>query len=62
MDQFCYLCFMSVMLSCLSLQPCGHFLGKGQPYGSLVCGVFLCFWHFPMWCPVSGVVLDCIYS
>ena len=29
---------------------------------SLVFGVFLCFCHFPMWCPGSGVVLDCIDS
>ena len=26
----------------------------------LVCDVVLCFGHFPIWCPVSGVVLDCI--
>ena len=23
----------------------------GYPLGSLVCDVFLCFCHFPMWCP-----------
>ena len=28
--------------------------------GSLVCYVLLSFCHFPMWCPESGVVLDCI--
>ena len=22
--------------------------------------VFLCFYHFPMWCPGSSVVLDCL--
>ena len=33
-------------------------MGKGWPHGSLVCVVFLCFCHFPMWCPGSGVVLD----
>ena len=27
---------------------------------ALVCDVLLCFCHFPMWYPVSGVVLDCI--
>ena len=48
MDHLCYLCFV-----CL-LQPYGHLLGKGLPLGSLV------FCQFPMWCPVSGVVLDCI--
>ena len=26
MDQFCYLCFVSVMLACNSLQPCDHLL------------------------------------
>ena len=52
-------------VSCLScffvyaLQPCGHLLGKGWPLGSLVCYVLLCFCYFPMWCPGSGVLLDC---
>ena len=35
---------------------------KGWPLCSPVCDVFLCFCHFPMWCPGSGVVLDCIDS
>ena len=61
-DLFCYLCFVSVMLSCMSLQPCGHLLGKGWSLSSLVCDVFLCYSHFPMWCPGSGLVLDCIDS
>ena len=29
---------------------------------ALVCDVKLCFCHFPMWYPESGVVLDCIVS
>ena len=29
---------------------------------ALMCDVKLCFCHFPMWYPVSGVVLDCIDS
>ena len=29
---------------------------------ALVCGVELCFCHFFMWYPGSGVVLDCIDS
>ena len=41
-------------------QPCGHLLGKGYPFGSLVCVVFMCFCHFPIWLPESGVVLECI--
>ena len=36
---------------------CGHRLGKGWPLGS-----HHCFYHFPMWYPGSGVVLDCIVS
>ena len=43
-----------------SLQPWGHLLGKGRPIGSLVFAVFLCFCHFPIRCPGSGVVFDCI--
>ena len=38
---------LSVILSCLFLQPCGHMLGNGWPFGSLVCDVFLCFATFP---------------
>ena len=52
-------------LSCFlvfSLQPYGHLLRKGWPLGLLVCEVLLCFCHFPMWCPGSGAVLDCIDS
>ena len=29
---------------------------------ALVCDVELCFCHFPMWYPESGVLLDCIDS
>ena len=60
--------FFYIYVSCLSccltctLQPCGHLLGMGWPLGSLVCDVSSCFCHFPMWCPGSGVVLDCIDS
>ena len=57
MDHFCYLCFMSGMLSCLFLAA-DHLLGKG----SFVCDVLLCFWYFPVWCPGLGVVFDCIDS
>ena len=33
------------LLCCLvcPLQPCDHLLGKGSPFGCLVCYVFLCF-------------------
>ena len=36
--------------------------GKDWPHSSLVCEVLLCFCQFLMWCPGSGVVLDCIDS
>ena len=29
---------------------------------ALVCDVLLCFCHFPIWCPGSGVMLDCLDS
>ena len=51
-----------ICVPCLSLQPCGHLMGKCRPLGSLVCDVFSCFCHFPLWCPGSGVVFDCIDS
>ena len=35
---------------------------RADLFGSLVCDVFLCFCRFPMWCPGSDVVLDCIDS
>ena len=57
---FCYLCFVSVMVSCMFISALWSPAGTGLPLGSLVCAVFLCFCHFPMWCSVSGVVLDCI--
>ena len=53
--------FLVVYVSCLacflvcSLDPCGHLLVKGWPLGSLVCDAFVCFCHFPMLCPGSGV-------
>ena len=58
MEALCYLCFVFVMLSCLFIEPFGHLLGKGWPLGSLVW--FFC--YFPIWCPGSGMVFDCIGS
>ena len=53
--------FVIFFLSCLySLQPCGHLLGKGLPPCSFACDVFLCFFHFPIWCPGPGMLVDCI--
>ena len=51
----CLPCFFCVC----SLLPCGHLPGKDWPPGSCL---WLWFCHFPMWYPVSGVVLDCINS
>ena len=62
MDLFCYLCFLSFMLSVCPSQLCGHLMEKGWPLGSLVCDVFLCYSHVPICCPGSGLVLDCIDS
>ena len=62
MDLFCYLCFVSVMLFFCSLQHCGNLLAMDKLLGSPVCDVFLCFCHFPMWCPGSGVLFECINS
>ena len=71
MDPFCYVCFVSVMLSCLFIaslcSPAGKGLASWLSVLCLVCNVFagvffLCFCHFPMWSPGSGVVLDCIDS
>ena len=45
--------------SCLFLVALWSPAGRDWP---LVCGIFLCFCCFPMWCPGSGVVLGCINS
>ena len=63
MDLFCYLCFVSVMLSCLFIAALwSPAAGKCWPLGSLVCNVLLCFCHFLIWCPGPGGLLDCIDS
>ena len=62
MDQFCYLCFVFVMISCLFIAALWSPAGRGLTSWLLVCDVFLCFCHFTMWCPGSDVVLDCIDS
>ena len=62
MDPFCYLYFVSVMLSCLFLAALWSSAGKGLTFGSFVCNVFLCLCHVPIWCPGSGVVFDFIDS
>ena len=56
----CVLCMSLSYCRVCSLQPYGYLLGMGWPFCSLMCDVFLCFWHFSKWCPGSGMVLDCI--
>ena len=62
MDPFCYLCFLYNMLSCMFIAALWSPAGKGLNSGSPVCDVFLYFCHFPMWCPGSDLILDCIDS
>ena len=51
---------MSAMLSCLFLEALWSPAGKGLASWLFVCDAFLCFCHFPIWCPGSGVVSVCI--
>ena len=63
MDLSCYLCFVFdfVILSCLFLTALWSPVVKGlTSWLSCIRDVFLCFCHFPMRCPGSGLVLDCI--
>ena len=48
---FCYLCFVFVMPACLLIAT------LRSP-----CDVFLCYCHFPVWWPGSGVEFNCIDS
>ena len=59
MDLFCYLCFVFVCHTVLSV-PCS--LVVTCFFDFLVNYVFLCFCHFPIWCSGSCVVFDCIGS
>ena len=53
------LCPVSVMLSCLFNAALWSPAGERVDLLALLCVVLLLF-HFPMWCPGSGVVLNCI--
>ena len=61
MDHLCYLCLVFVMLSLLFIAALWSPAGKGLT-SWLLFVMFNCFffYHFPMWYPGSGVVLDCI--
>ena len=55
MGPFCYLCFVSVMLSCMFFAALRSPVGKGLAFLALLCVMFSCvFVTFP------GVVLECI--
>ena len=60
MDHFCFLFFLFVMLSCLFIAALWPPAGKRTDLLALVCEGLLCFCHFPMWYPGSGVLFDCI--
>ena len=59
MDHFCYLCFVFVMLSCVFIAALCSPAGERT---DLLALLYVVFWHFPMWFPGSGLVLDCIDS
>ena len=56
MDHFCDICFVFVMLSCLFIAALWSPVGKGLNSWLSCMSCLLCFCHFPMWCPGSGVV------
>ena len=62
MDHFCYLCFVFVRLSCLFNAALWSPAGRGLASWLSCVWCFVVFRHFPMWCPGSCVVLDCIDS
>ena len=59
MDLICYLCLSLPYCHVCSLEPCWEV----ADLLALLCVMFSCvFCHFPIRCPGSGVVLDCIDS
>ena len=50
------------MLSRLFIAALWSVTGKRADLLALDCDVKLCDCYFPIWCPVSGVVLDCMDS
>ena len=60
MDHLCYLYLVFVMLLRLLIAALWSSARKGMT--SWPSFVMLFFFLFPMWCPWSGVVLDCIDS
>ena len=62
MDHLCYFCPVFVMLLRLFTAALWAPAGKALIYWLSFFDIKLCFCYFPMWCPWSGVVLDCIDS
>ena len=64
MDPFCNLSSCLFLLCCFvcSLQPCNSPAEGGLTFWLSCALCFLVFCHYPTWCPVSGMVLDCIDS
>ena len=62
MDHFCYLCFVFVMLSFLIIATLCSPAGKGLTSWLACIWSSLVFCHFPMRCPESDVVPDCMDS
>ena len=59
MDPSCYLCFVFVFQSYCHVVTCWE---RADLLADLYVIMFLCFCHFPIWCPGLGAVLDCINS
>ena len=61
MDHLCFLCLVFHMLSCLFIAAFWSPAGK-ELASWLLLVMFIVFCYFPMWCPGSDVLLDCIVS
>ena len=64
MDPFCNLYFVFVFVILFLSVPFSIVVTCWEKADlmALLCSMFSCFCHFPIWCPVSGAVLDCIDS
>ena len=61
MDNLCYLCLVFVMLSRLFIAALWPSAVK-RLTSWLLFVMFIVLFYFPMWYPLSGVVLDCVVS
>ena len=63
-DSFCYFIFVFVCHDIAVSVPCSLVVTCWVRADLLVLlyVMFLVFCHFPIWCPMSGVVFDCIDS